>query len=254
MPKFQTNSLYQLPDEKAKSSCTWDQSLSHCRSPSKSDTLYSELSRSRSPMKFSSEGEQHYRLTEPPAVPPRLSSMPRKPVESFVPRLEKTDPCLPPSGLGSVEESHIYHLACSPCNAVTEGSSLAMEEHSDSVYDDLVHEAPFSRFPKDKTYEMMPGFKDAVPEFFSNVYESLDNVWPKSFKVSTVLKCVLIIKNIYNYPETDLTFISVHNKSPAELQKEVVAPWGQEEMVKGVNSLMQTFFHNHYTVATLLYI
>lgn len=176
MPKFQTNSLYQLPDEKAKSSCTWDQSLSHCRSPSKSDTLYSELSRSRSPMKFSSEGEQHYRLTEPPAVPPRLSSMPRKPVESFVPRLEKTDPCLPPSGLGSVEESHIYHLACSPCNAVTEGSSLAMEEHSDSVYDDLVHEAPFSRFPKDKTYEMMPGFKDAVPEFFSNVYESLDNV------------------------------------------------------------------------------
>lgn len=61
-------------------------------------------------------------------------------------------------------------------------------------------------------------------------------------------------KKIYNYPETDLTFISVHNKSPAEWQKEVVAPWGQEEMVKGVNSLMQTFFHNHYTVATLLYI
>ncbi|KAK9516659.1 hypothetical protein VZT92_024578 [Zoarces viviparus] len=157
---------------------------------SRAESVYSELglldSKSRSlPLLDSiSDGEQSYRLSAPPHTPPRLSPKPVRQTASFAPLPERTDLSSKASSSHSLEhisDGAVYHLAGRPGSPHTTSSGTR--------YAEVPNEAVVGRFPRDNTYELIPGHEDtATPEPNSNTYEPLEDIRPKHKHPSFGLK------------------------------------------------------------------
>ncbi|KAG7522302.1 hypothetical protein JOB18_018853 [Solea senegalensis] len=148
--------------ERADRSTARDHSVSRCSTPSRPDV--------------SSDVEHHYRLNVPPQTPPRLSPKPIRQPTSSNPWSQKTAP----SSLNYMGDSAVYYLAGSPHTALSESSSLPLEQQSDLVYDEVPSEGIFSQ---EDIYEMIPGSESSVhPKLISNTYEPLEDVRPKVVK------------------------------------------------------------------------
>lgn len=183
------------PRKAQKSTTLHQNQISWCSSPSRPDSVYSELSqlessksRSLPLLDSASEREQHYRLSAPPHKPPRPK--PNKQATSCVPRSEKIDSCSRQSSshsLNYITDSAVYHLAGrpgSPHTTSSETRTMTSGQHSDSVYAEVSNEVLFAY---DNTYELIPGNEDTVhPKPNSNTYEHLEEIRPKPIKVSNV--------------------------------------------------------------------
>ncbi|XP_029290223.1 SH2 domain-containing protein 7-like [Cottoperca gobio] len=180
-------------------STTQDQNISRCSSPSRPESVYSELdlletkSRSLPLLNNSSDGEQSYRLSAPPHTPPRLSPKPVRQATCCGPLPEGTDSSSRASSSHSQEymsDSVVYHLAGRPGSPYTTSSgtrSSASEQHSNSVYAEVSNKATVVQFPH--TYEQIAGHEDTdAPKPNSNTYEPLKDIRPKHNHCSWGLK------------------------------------------------------------------
>lgn len=181
---------------KAQRSTTLQQNqISRCSPPSRSDTTYSELSLLESSKSKSlplldsvSDREQYYRLSAPPSTPPRFSPKPNRQATSCVPYSEKIDPRSRQSSshsLDYIRESAVYYVAGRPGSPHTssETRSMTTGQHGDSLYAEVSTEA---LFPRDNTYELIPGYEDTAHPNPNNTYEPLEDIKPKPLKVSNV--------------------------------------------------------------------
>ncbi|KAM4572447.1 uncharacterized protein PAE49_007616 [Odontesthes bonariensis] len=138
--------------------------------PSGPESVYSQLSlldsksRSLPLLDTCSNGEQSYRLSVLPDTPPRLSPRPIRQAPSCTPRLEKTDLCSGSKSSHShadcMNENTVYQLAgrVSSRSPTSFDNRLTPEQHADSVYAEVTHEAP--TFAHDSTYELLPNHKE----------------------------------------------------------------------------------------------
>ncbi|XP_069019056.1 uncharacterized protein [Embiotoca jacksoni] len=169
---------------RAERSTTKDQHIGRCSPLSESE--YSELdlldgrSRSLPLLDISSDGEQSYRLSAPPDTPPRLSPKPiRIPTGCVLPS-ERTDQCSKPGSSHSLDymsNNAVYHLAGRPGSPHTisfDTRALKQKQHSDSVYAEVLVEAPMGCLPHDSTYELIPIHKETIKPN-RNAYETLED-------------------------------------------------------------------------------
>lgn len=149
-----------------------------------------ETSKSRSlPLLDIASDREHFRLSAPPHTSARFSPNATRQANRYVPQSEITNPRSTQSNshsLDYMDDSAVYHLAGRPGSPHTTSSdtrSTTSRQQNDSVYAEVSHEAAFAQ---SNTYELIAGDQDTAHLKANNTYEPLEDVRPKTGKVSNV--------------------------------------------------------------------